>query len=104
MEAWLKDKEEDWCPNMRDLTVGIQSSDVVELERMEDLAAFLKRREELGRVLLETLVVRKVPGAIDFPYVFATTNDPRGEDDDRHLKGPDLTTPSLPWLDNSAAF
>ncbi|KAH6886691.1 hypothetical protein BKA70DRAFT_97944 [Coprinopsis sp. MPI-PUGE-AT-0042] len=66
--ASLKDREKDWCPNLRVLSVGIRSSDAVELERMEALAKFLKRREEWGRTALETLIVQKGPAAIEFPY------------------------------------
>ncbi|KAH6886642.1 hypothetical protein BKA70DRAFT_1573837 [Coprinopsis sp. MPI-PUGE-AT-0042] len=60
--------EKDWCPQLRCLTVSIGSSDMVELERMKGLAAFLLRRGAFGLPELERLTVHRTHRAVEFPY------------------------------------
>ncbi|KAH6886686.1 hypothetical protein BKA70DRAFT_1410095 [Coprinopsis sp. MPI-PUGE-AT-0042] len=66
--ALPEDADEDWYPNLRQLTVSFRSGDRVELKQMASLAAFLQRREDWGRMELETLTIRKGVGAAAFPY------------------------------------
>ncbi|KAH6886664.1 hypothetical protein BKA70DRAFT_1334773 [Coprinopsis sp. MPI-PUGE-AT-0042] len=57
-----------WCPHLRELTISIRSREVAESQRIADLATFLKHREELGLLPLESLTVRRSSGAAEFPY------------------------------------
>ncbi|KAH6887309.1 hypothetical protein BKA70DRAFT_1573377 [Coprinopsis sp. MPI-PUGE-AT-0042] len=68
LSRFQKDSHPCWCPHLRELTVSIRSREAIELERVADLAAFLKRREELGLVALESLIVHRCSGAVEFPY------------------------------------
>ncbi|KAH6887290.1 hypothetical protein BKA70DRAFT_1573365 [Coprinopsis sp. MPI-PUGE-AT-0042] len=68
MDASPAHAENDWCPNLQELTVSFQSGDNVELERMAALAAFLRRRKDSGYTELEMLTIRKGAGAAQFPY------------------------------------
>ncbi|KAH6887305.1 hypothetical protein BKA70DRAFT_1235856 [Coprinopsis sp. MPI-PUGE-AT-0042] len=68
LSRFQKDSHPCWCPHLQELTVSIRSQAAIELERMADLAAFLKRREELGLVALEGLTVHRCSGAVEFSY------------------------------------
>ncbi|KAH6886716.1 hypothetical protein BKA70DRAFT_1573887 [Coprinopsis sp. MPI-PUGE-AT-0042] len=68
LSRFRKDSHPCWCPHLRELTVSIRSREAIELERVADLAAFLKRREELGLTPLESLTVHRCSGAVEFPY------------------------------------
>ncbi|KAH6886656.1 hypothetical protein BKA70DRAFT_97651 [Coprinopsis sp. MPI-PUGE-AT-0042] len=63
LSPFQKDSDPCWCPDLRELTVSIRSRGAIELERMADLAMFLKRREELGSVMLEVLTAHRCSGA-----------------------------------------
>ncbi|KAH6886688.1 hypothetical protein BKA70DRAFT_1464622 [Coprinopsis sp. MPI-PUGE-AT-0042] len=66
--AFVQDEENDWCPGLRNLIVSIGSSDMVELERMKALAAFLMHRDDLGKIRLDALTIHRYSGAMEFPY------------------------------------
>ncbi|KAH6887285.1 hypothetical protein BKA70DRAFT_1462100 [Coprinopsis sp. MPI-PUGE-AT-0042] len=61
-------RDQDWSHSLRDLTFSIISSDAIELERMANLAVFLRGREELGLVPLESLTILRSSGAVALPY------------------------------------
>ncbi|KAH6910911.1 hypothetical protein BKA70DRAFT_1219996 [Coprinopsis sp. MPI-PUGE-AT-0042] len=70
----LKDLHADWFLSLRSLTVSIEIMDQVErsegleLERMQDLAAFLLRWKDGGRQALERLTIHKRSTDLNFPY------------------------------------
>jgi hypothetical protein len=70
-EGFLRriDTPKKMCPRLRDLTVSMTSEDSwFAMERMANLAAFVSHRERLGMAPLDRLTVKRLPGAIEFPY------------------------------------
>jgi hypothetical protein len=60
--------EKDWFPTLQVMSISMKPEGVVEVERMQSLAAFLRRREAFRLPQLETLTVHRCRGATDFPY------------------------------------
>ncbi|KAH6887303.1 hypothetical protein BKA70DRAFT_72488 [Coprinopsis sp. MPI-PUGE-AT-0042] len=67
-----------WCPNLRELTVVVQSANSIlenekEMKLLTSLVSFLHGRKTIGRRRLTRLVFKNSYGATDFPYeIFGT--------------------------------
>ncbi|KAH6887287.1 hypothetical protein BKA70DRAFT_1332768 [Coprinopsis sp. MPI-PUGE-AT-0042] len=62
-----------WCPNLRSLTVGLRSrgsilKDEYEMKVLNSVKSVLRRRDDVGMTVLDSLVFRNSHGATDFPY------------------------------------
>ncbi|KAH6886689.1 hypothetical protein BKA70DRAFT_1334828 [Coprinopsis sp. MPI-PUGE-AT-0042] len=67
-----------WCPNLRELTVVIQSAKLIsedenEMTLLASVVSFLERRKELGQGRLDRLVFKCLECATEFPYDMFTT-------------------------------
>jgi F-box-like len=64
----FEEEERHWCPGLRQLSVLIDGTAESQLNRLEGLAALLKRREACGLPKLETLIIRRKDQDGEFPH------------------------------------
>jgi hypothetical protein len=61
-------QNEEWCPNLQELTVSMQFGGKAQMARLESLAMFLKYREGLGFRPLGQWTISREDREVEFPY------------------------------------